>query len=60
MAKVYVGGIDVKATEADIEDEFNKFGTLRSVWVGEEFLGILGTAHKKFHQRFAQPCYNSP
>ena len=28
-------GIDVKATEADIEDEFNKFGTLRSVWIGE-------------------------
>lgn len=35
MAKVYVGGIDVKATEADIEDEFKVYGTLRSVWVGE-------------------------
>lgn len=35
MAKVYVGGIDIKATEADLEEEFNRFGTLRSVWVGK-------------------------
>lgn len=36
MAKVYVGGIDVKATEADIEEEFNRYGALRSVWIGIE------------------------
>ena len=38
MAKVYVGGISTSATEADIEDEFVKFGALRSVWLGDLLL----------------------
>jgi len=35
MAKVYIGGVDVNATEADIEDEFKRFGVLRNVWIGQ-------------------------
>ncbi|KAE8704967.1 Serine/arginine-rich splicing factor RSZ21 [Hibiscus syriacus] len=33
MARVYVGNLDPRVTERDLEDEFKIFGVLRSVWV---------------------------
>ncbi|KAM7268313.1 hypothetical protein ACFE04_010479 [Oxalis oulophora] len=33
MARVYIGNLDPQVTEREIEDEFCKFGPLRSVWV---------------------------
>ncbi|KAM7250135.1 hypothetical protein ACFE04_022018 [Oxalis oulophora] len=33
MARVYVGNLDSRVTERDLEDEFRIFGVLRSVWV---------------------------
>ncbi|KAI5078664.1 hypothetical protein GOP47_0006335 [Adiantum capillus-veneris] len=33
MARVYVGSIDPRTTERELEDEFRVFGALRSVWV---------------------------
>ncbi|KAI7742986.1 hypothetical protein M8C21_007106 [Ambrosia artemisiifolia] len=33
MARVYVGNLDPKVNERDIEDEFRTFGVIRSVWV---------------------------
>ncbi|KAH7373185.1 hypothetical protein KP509_17G043100 [Ceratopteris richardii] len=33
MARVYVGSIDPRTTERELEDEFRVFGVLRSVWV---------------------------
>ena len=31
MARLYVGGLDPATTERDLEDEFTRFGTLRTV-----------------------------
>ncbi|KAK9792256.1 hypothetical protein WJX73_010278 [Symbiochloris irregularis] len=36
MARVYVGGIAQSLAEKDLEDEFIRFGTLRSVWVARK------------------------
>eukprot|EP00250_Pteridium_aquilinum_P000936 c11120_g1_i1 orf=116-850(+) len=36
MARVYVGSIDPRTTEREIEDEFRVFGVLRSVWVARK------------------------
>ncbi|XP_048318322.2 serine/arginine-rich splicing factor RSZ21 [Ziziphus jujuba] len=33
MSRVYVGNLDPRVTERDLEDEFRMFGVLRSVWV---------------------------
>ncbi|KAI3413013.1 uncharacterized protein J3R85_016655 [Psidium guajava] len=33
MARVYVGNLDPRVTERDLEDEFRAFGVLKSVWV---------------------------
>ncbi|XP_074567743.1 serine/arginine-rich splicing factor RSZ21A-like isoform X1 [Curcuma longa] len=33
MSRVYVGNLDSRVTERDLEDEFRTFGVLRSVWV---------------------------
>ncbi|GMH31135.1 hypothetical protein Nepgr_032978 [Nepenthes gracilis] len=33
MTRVYVGNLDNRVTERDLEDEFRIFGVLRSVWV---------------------------
>ncbi|XP_044490645.1 serine/arginine-rich splicing factor RSZ21-like isoform X2 [Mangifera indica] len=33
MSKVYVGNLDPRVNERDLEDEFRIFGVLRSVWV---------------------------
>ncbi|THU60364.1 hypothetical protein C4D60_Mb07t11890 [Musa balbisiana] len=33
MSRVYVGNLDSRVTERDLEDEFRAFGVLRSVWV---------------------------
>lgn len=33
MARVYVGNLDSRVTERDLEDEFRAFGIIRSVWV---------------------------
>eukprot|EP00899_Mesostigma_viride_P010523 jgi/Mesvir1/19472/Mv10494-RA.1 len=34
--RVYVGNIDPRLTERDLEDEFREFGVLRSVWVARK------------------------
>ncbi|KAJ7533483.1 hypothetical protein O6H91_13G051400 [Diphasiastrum complanatum] len=36
MSRVYVGNLDPKATERELEDEFRVFGVLRSVWVARK------------------------
>ncbi|KAL3650962.1 Serine/arginine-rich splicing factor rsz22a [Castilleja foliolosa] len=33
MSKVYVGNLDPRVSERDLEDEFRVFGVIRSVWV---------------------------
>ncbi|XP_054809808.1 serine/arginine-rich splicing factor RSZ21 [Prosopis cineraria] len=33
MSRVYVGNLDPRVTERDLEDEFRIYGVLRSVWV---------------------------
>ncbi|CAN4123973.1 unnamed protein product [Withania somnifera] len=33
MSRVYVGNLDSRITERDLEDEFRIYGVLRSVWV---------------------------
>ncbi|CAI0438671.1 unnamed protein product, partial [Linum tenue] len=33
MSRVYVGNLDPRVSERDLEDEFRKFGVIRSVWV---------------------------
>ncbi|XP_019163920.1 PREDICTED: serine/arginine-rich splicing factor RSZ21A [Ipomoea nil] len=33
MSRVYVGNVDPRATERELEDEFRIYGVLRSVWV---------------------------
>ncbi|OMO90600.1 hypothetical protein COLO4_19015 [Corchorus olitorius] len=33
MSRVYVGNLDPRVTERDLEDEFRVFGVIRSVWV---------------------------
>ncbi|KAK6931083.1 Zinc finger, CCHC-type, partial [Dillenia turbinata] len=33
MSRVYVGGLDPRVSERDLEDEFRVYGVLRSVWV---------------------------
>ncbi|GAA0145312.1 RNA splicing factor [Lithospermum erythrorhizon] len=33
MARVYVGNLDPRVSERDLEDEFRIYGVLRSVWV---------------------------
>ncbi|XP_024524084.1 serine/arginine-rich splicing factor RSZ21A isoform X2 [Selaginella moellendorffii] len=36
MARVYVGNLDPRSTERELEDEFRSFGVLRSVWVARK------------------------
>ncbi|XP_073004003.1 serine/arginine-rich splicing factor RSZ21-like isoform X2 [Typha latifolia] len=33
MAKVYVGNLDARVSERELEDEFRDYGVIRSVWV---------------------------
>ncbi|KAK9052796.1 hypothetical protein SSX86_029426 [Deinandra increscens subsp. villosa] len=33
MARVYIGNLDARVSERDIEDEFRTFGVIKSVWV---------------------------
>ncbi|XP_021670201.1 serine/arginine-rich splicing factor RSZ22A isoform X1 [Hevea brasiliensis] len=33
MSRVYVGNLDPRVSERDLEDEFRRFGVIRSVWV---------------------------
>ncbi|KAI4337435.1 hypothetical protein L6164_015853 [Bauhinia variegata] len=33
MSRVYVGNLDSRVTERELEDEFRQFGVIRSVWV---------------------------
>jgi arginine/serine-rich splicing factor 7 len=33
MTRVYVGNLDPRVTERELEDEFKAFGVLRNVWV---------------------------
>ncbi|KAK6927714.1 RNA recognition motif domain, partial [Dillenia turbinata] len=33
MTRVYVGNLDSRVTEGELEDEFRVFGVIRSVWV---------------------------
>ncbi|XP_057521094.1 serine/arginine-rich splicing factor RSZ22A-like [Amaranthus tricolor] len=33
MSRVYVGNLDARVSERDLEDEFRVFGVIRSVWV---------------------------
>ncbi|KAL6556546.1 Serine/arginine-rich splicing factor rsz22a [Orobanche gracilis] len=33
MSRVYVGNLDSRVSERDLEDEFGAFGVIRSVWV---------------------------
>lgn len=36
MSRVYVGNLDPRSTERELEDEFRIFGVLRSVWVARK------------------------
>ncbi|GLJ30091.1 hypothetical protein SUGI_0595020 [Cryptomeria japonica] len=36
MARIYVGNLDPRVTERELEDEFRVFGVLRSVWVARK------------------------
>ncbi|CAK9189681.1 unnamed protein product [Sphagnum troendelagicum] len=36
MSRVYVGNLDPRATERELEDEFRVYGVLRSVWVARK------------------------
>ncbi|KAH9304061.1 hypothetical protein KI387_008465, partial [Taxus chinensis] len=36
MSRVYVGNLDPRTTERELEDEFLVFGVLRSVWVARK------------------------
>ncbi|KAJ3679588.1 hypothetical protein LUZ60_017599 [Juncus effusus] len=36
MSKVYVGNLDNRVSEKDLEVEFGAFGTIRSVWVARK------------------------
>ncbi|KAM0933806.1 putative transcription factor interactor and regulator CCHC(Zn) family [Dioscorea sansibarensis] len=36
MSRVYVGNLDPRVTERELEDEFRVFGVLRSVWVARK------------------------
>jgi len=36
MSRVYVGNLDPRTTERELEDEFRVFGVLRSVWVARK------------------------
>ncbi|GBG59400.1 hypothetical protein CBR_g38426 [Chara braunii] len=36
MSRVYVGNLDQRVTERELEDEFRSFGVLRSVWVARK------------------------
>jgi len=36
LTKVYIGNLDARVSERELEDEFMKFGTLRSVWVARK------------------------
>ncbi|KAL2517463.1 Serine/arginine-rich splicing factor RSZ22 [Abeliophyllum distichum] len=33
MSRVYIGNLDPRVTERELEDEFRTFGVIRSVWV---------------------------
>ncbi|KAF9661992.1 hypothetical protein SADUNF_Sadunf18G0006900 [Salix dunnii] len=33
MSRVYVGNLDPRVSERELEDEFRRFGVIRSVWV---------------------------
>ncbi|XP_010942197.1 serine/arginine-rich splicing factor RSZ21A isoform X4 [Elaeis guineensis] len=35
MSRVYVGNLDPRVSERDLEDEFREYGVLRSVWVAQ-------------------------
>eukprot|EP00268_Persea_americana_P016321 TRINITY_DN1772_c0_g3_i2.p1 TRINITY_DN1772_c0_g3~~TRINITY_DN1772_c0_g3_i2.p1 ORF type:complete len:105 (-),score=4.16 TRINITY_DN1772_c0_g3_i2:2225-2539(-) len=36
MTRVYVGNLDSRVTERELEDEFWVFGVLRSIWVARK------------------------
>ncbi|KAG9448722.1 hypothetical protein H6P81_008687 [Aristolochia fimbriata] len=36
MSRVYVGNLDPRVSERDLEDEFRAYGVLRSVWVARK------------------------
>ncbi|KAF9613698.1 hypothetical protein IFM89_010140 [Coptis chinensis] len=36
MARVYVGSLDARVTEKELEDEFRSYGPLRSIWVAQK------------------------
>ncbi|KAK1323905.1 Serine/arginine-rich splicing factor RSZ23 [Acorus calamus] len=36
MTRVYVGNLDPRVTERELEDEFRSYGVLRSVWVARK------------------------
>ncbi|KAI5078276.1 hypothetical protein GOP47_0005947 [Adiantum capillus-veneris] len=36
MSRIYVGNVDPRASERDLEDEFRMYGVLRSVWVARK------------------------
>ncbi|CAK9859699.1 unnamed protein product [Sphagnum jensenii] len=36
MSRVYVGNLDSRATERELEDEFRVYGVLRSIWVARK------------------------
>ncbi|DBB04094.1 hypothetical protein WJX77_008496 [Trebouxia sp. C0004] len=36
MARLWVGGLEVGISERDLEDEFGRYGRLRSVWVARK------------------------
>ncbi|KAK3283189.1 hypothetical protein CYMTET_9106 [Cymbomonas tetramitiformis] len=40
MAKVYIGNLEPGVTERDLEEDFSKYGTMRSVWVARKPAGF--------------------
>ncbi|KAJ6835953.1 serine/arginine-rich splicing factor RSZ21A-like [Iris pallida] len=36
MARVYVGNLEARVSERDLEDEFRTFGVIRSIWVARK------------------------
>ncbi|KAJ7298998.1 hypothetical protein O6H91_05G113900 [Diphasiastrum complanatum] len=40
MSRIYVGNLDPRATERELEDEFRVYGVLRSVWLARKQPGF--------------------
>lgn len=51
-SKVYIGNLPSGIAERDLEDEFIRFGTLRSVWVARKPPGF-GENRLQLHLSFA-------